>query len=157
MSVCILFSAVQRVNTNTHHVGPSSETAMGRAISGTSDAGVLVGSFELTGEAKVAVIAIALSGALRSVTSALLYLWGRTGRPSPLTDAHGATNISNRTSTGAPESPISTHTSVATEPAKPTQRGTPSLANLSPEDTGALLDILQCTMQAMRQDINSCR
>lgn len=156
MSIRILLSAVQRLSTNTPHADVLLDAAMCRASSGASDVEVSVGSFELTGETKAKVVAVALQGALRSVTSALLHLWGRTGRPSRLPSVHFANRNSTHINTVALERSVDILTTATEESPKLPERDASPLPSLDFEDTGTLLEILQCTMQAMKQDKNAC-
>ncbi|POR33735.1 Thiamine repressible regulatory protein thi1 [Tolypocladium paradoxum] len=154
MSIRILLSSVQKLNESLHPVDASHEAARRRAFSEASNVGVSVGNFELTGEAKAEVIGVAIRRALQNITSALLHLWDRTGRPKPLSVADLG-NSNSRSRNNAPESPISILSSISTESQKSHHPSSLSSTNLGAEDIGSLLNTLQCTMQALKWDLRT--
>ena len=144
MSIRTLLSAVQKSNAAT--------------------IGVSVGSYELSGKTKTEVINVLIRGALQSITSALLHLQERTGRPRPLLPIADLSN-GNSSTINAADSPNNNllttlsqtdlHSSL--QPLRQTLR--PSAANMGcvgtpgAENIRSLLNTLQSTMQAMKQDL----
>ncbi|KAI1074644.1 hypothetical protein F5B20DRAFT_431972 [Whalleya microplaca] len=136
LSIRILLSSVQRLNSSSP-----------RRTDGPSDIAVSVGSFELTGEAKAEVISMSIRRALEAITSALLHIWERTGRPRPLQIADLDRTV--------PRSSISFLTNTSKESQLPLSRSVLASTNLGAESITSLLDTLQNTMKSIEQELNS--
>lgn len=113
--------------------------------SSTVETGVSVGSYELSGRPKTEVVNMLFREALQSITSALFHLQERARRPGLLSTADPRNSAWDTSSEGllgnSTESQIQLrHTLV------------PS-TSLGAENIESLLDTLQYTMQAMKQDL----
>ncbi|KAI1492534.1 hypothetical protein F5X96DRAFT_626116 [Biscogniauxia mediterranea] len=151
MSVRTLLSLVQQLNVSPSAVGTPYETAPGQIFCGSSDVSVSVGSFELTGKMKAEVINVAMRSALESITTALLHLWERSGRPLqwPL----ASMRISN--GNGVLESPSNIPYNLSSESHKPPQRTSSVAESLGTQDMRNILSMLQSTTQAMTHEFSS--
>ncbi|KUI56525.1 hypothetical protein VP1G_03908 [Cytospora mali] len=114
--------------------------------SNLSSVGVSVGSYELSGKFKAKVMDQLSREALQSITTALRYLQEHTGRPRHLPAAelgsnHGAWEQANGMLFGGSNEPQMQFR----------HQAVPS--NLGADGVASLLDTLQCTMQAMGQDL----
>lgn len=114
--------------------------------SNLSSVGVSVGSYELSGKFKAKVMDQLSREALQSITTALRYLQDHTGRPrhlpaAELGSSHGTWDPANGmlfNSSNGPQMQF---------------RHQPVPSNLGSDGVASLLDTLQCTMQAMGQDL----
>ncbi|KAJ4287775.1 hypothetical protein N0V90_012479 [Kalmusia sp. IMI 367209] len=97
-SIRILLSSVQRLHRDSGNGSALHEIPSSISSSEHSNVGVLVGNFELTGEAKREVITVVTRRALRIISSALLHLHSRTGAGGDGTEtpANAIANMSNK-------------------------------------------------------------
>ncbi|KAI0597313.1 hypothetical protein F4775DRAFT_593446 [Biscogniauxia sp. FL1348] len=150
MSVRTLLSLVQQLNISPSGVGTPYETATGQIFGGSSDVPVFVGSFELTGKMKDEVINVAMRSALESITTALLHLWERSGRPLqwPLAGMRISNGNDVLETCNIPYN-------LSTETHKPPQRTYSVSENMGTQDMRNILSMLQSTTQAMTHEFSS--
>lgn len=122
--------------------------------SNLSSVGVSVGSYELSGKFKAKVVDQLSREALQSITTALRYLQEHTGRPRHLPATAAAAELGSSSHGSMWESAANgmLFSSVSNEPQMQFRHQTLP-AHLGADSVASLLDTLQCTMQAMGQDL----
>lgn len=157
MSIRILLISVQKLIPKLQGAGVLCEREQASALhSEALSARVLIGSHELTGDTRSEVINLVLRNAMDSISAALMHLWDRTGRPMSFQVAGmdmgrlGGNNTATRTPASPPRSVLSGFG--ADTQSKHTHASDASPVQVGGEDIGSLINTLQYTMQALKQD-----
>ncbi|PHH92655.1 hypothetical protein CDD83_6259 [Cordyceps sp. RAO-2017] len=154
-SIGILLSAIHSLITSFHHndgVQGIAKAYDGSRVSDTT-CSVLVGSYELMGEAKAEVLGVAVRDALEKISPPLLHLWERAGRPRrpSSSDSSGLERI--RTpgrNNSSVKSFLSRPASTAAGSQESYHNDCPLSLNASATDVAFLLETLQFTMGVIK-------
>ncbi|KJZ77825.1 hypothetical protein HIM_03002 [Hirsutella minnesotensis 3608] len=152
-SIRILLSAIQTLISSFHQrddLQGAAKSQQDHRGPGTS-CSVLVGSYELMGEAKAEVLSVAVRGALQKIVPALLHLWERAGRPGKSTKSDvGGFKRSRSDSKNPPFQSFGNMAHMAGDSQESWHSGCPLSLNASAADVGSLLETLQSTMRAIK-------
>jgi hypothetical protein len=156
MSIRILLISVQKLVPKLQGAGVSCEREQASALHPAAlSARILIGSHELTGDTKSEVINLVLRNAMDSISAALMHLWDRTGRPMSFQVAGmDMGRLGGNTATRTPASPPRSVLSGfgADTQSKHTHASDTSSVQVDEEDIGSLINTLQHTMQALKQN-----
>lgn len=158
MRIRILLSCIQELNADPYQANQNQTNAVApeQAFPRISDVGVSVGSFVLTGDTKAELIGVVIRRALQRIKSALLHLRecaGRSMKPPNVESCNGVDDSGYARSSAVHVSSSSILTGISSTVSRnQSQRTSPQPISLGMEDIGSLLNTLQHTMQAIKED-----